>query len=440
MAKLSNLPGRFFVSAMLSTLACGFESFALDSSGLITSQTAYNINSGKFEQQEWQLDWELDAALWGGDLTAISRVRIDTLDDLNQTETPSTFSDIGSPLYTGNLGQLDIREFYWQIFTDNSFWRIGKQQVVWGEADGLRLLDIVNPQDFREFILDDFDDARIPLWMVNSQFNLSDSGVLQILWIPDTTVHNLAPAGSSFSLSSPIFVPNIAMSTNDTSSQIRLSGGEAPESFFGDSDMGIRYSDFVDGWDYTLNYLYHYVDEPVTIRKASETDIVLEQDFHRSHLVGGSASKAFGNWTLRLELAWESNRFHRTDSFEVINANQLGAIMGIDYQGLTDQFLSVQWFQNRIMGSNIELIENKRENIVTSLWQSNFLNETLVFEWQHIHSIDHGDGVAQLSLNCNLSSELDVFIGADLFYGDKEDLFGQFEEQDHITFGFMWGF
>ncbi len=50
--------------------------------------------------------------------------------------------------------------------------RLGKQQVVWGQSFGLRVLDIVNPQDFREFILDDFDESRIPLWGVQVELPL----------------------------------------------------------------------------------------------------------------------------------------------------------------------------------------------------------------------------------------------------------------------------
>ena len=43
-----------------------------------------------------------------------------------------------------------LREAY--VDTEVGDWdlRLGKQQVVWGTADGIKLLDIVNPTDFRE--------------------------------------------------------------------------------------------------------------------------------------------------------------------------------------------------------------------------------------------------------------------------------------------------
>ena len=61
---------------------------------------------------------------------------------------------------------------------------LGRQQNVWGKADGLKVLDLVNPQDFRELILDDFDDSRIPLWAVNAEIPVAEV-VVPLVWIPE---------------------------------------------------------------------------------------------------------------------------------------------------------------------------------------------------------------------------------------------------------------
>jgi len=59
-----------------------------------------------------------------------------------------------------------FREIYFDIYTENFQFRIGKQQVIWGESDGLRLMDCINPQDMRyEFNLRDSDEAmNIPVF------------------------------------------------------------------------------------------------------------------------------------------------------------------------------------------------------------------------------------------------------------------------------------
>src|SRR5690606_3022999 len=94
-------------------------------------------------------------------------------------------------------------EAYLQGRAGESYFTVGKQQIVWGEADGLKVLDIVNPQDFREFVLDDFDRSRIPQWSVNWEVPVKNATV-QFVWIPDLTYHKIPEPGSTYE-----FVSNV---------------------------------------------------------------------------------------------------------------------------------------------------------------------------------------------------------------------------------------
>lgn len=408
-----------------------------DFSGMVKSQSAIATNSGNTQQQEWLLDLEYQGSFFGGDLTAIGRVRFDTDNDLNRRDRAGSFSSINGPIVNGPDGAIELRELYWDKATASSYWRIGKQQVVWGEADGLKMLDVINPQSYREFILDDFDDSRIPLWMVNMEYNLSDNSVLQMLWIPDTTTHELAPGSSPYALSSPSQVPQISDNTN-----IAIKEAEAPNKLFKDSDAGLRLTSFVGGWDISLNYLYHYVDTPVVRAQRQGSDISVTQTYERSHLWGGTASNAFGDWTLRAEFAYETNRYHRTEAPlpGVEKADQWSSVIGLDWQGWSDQFVSMQWFQTTITGNDNPLVNDKREEVVSLLWESTFYNETLTLSWRHLHSLNNKDGLVRPKVIYNFQANVDLYVGADIFYGDNQGLFGQFEEEDRIVLGFEWGF
>ena len=46
-----------------------------------------------------------------------------------------------------------LREFYVTYYSNKFLVRIGKQQIGWGQADGLRLIDIINPLDARRDFL-----------------------------------------------------------------------------------------------------------------------------------------------------------------------------------------------------------------------------------------------------------------------------------------------
>lgn len=86
--------------------------------------------------------------------------------------------------YTEN----DLRELYVSFeATDWWYFRVGKQQVSWGEIGQYRLLDVVNPVDstwhFGPF--ESFEDQRIPNYMLNTNIEISAmQGSLDLLWVP----------------------------------------------------------------------------------------------------------------------------------------------------------------------------------------------------------------------------------------------------------------
>ena len=81
-----------------------------------------------------------------------------------------------------NYSQNDyLRELYVDTNTNDWYFRLGKQQVVWGTADGIKLLDIVNPTDYRELNQNTVEDARIPVWMINAERNVGENGNIQLI-------------------------------------------------------------------------------------------------------------------------------------------------------------------------------------------------------------------------------------------------------------------
>jgi len=74
-----------------------------------------------------------------------------------------------------------LREAY--VDTSYNDWaiRAGKQQVVWGTADGMKLLDIVNPTDYTEMAQNQMEDSRITTWMINGEKFLEDGGSVQVV-------------------------------------------------------------------------------------------------------------------------------------------------------------------------------------------------------------------------------------------------------------------
>ena len=74
-----------------------------------------------------------------------------------------------------------LREAY--IDTNVQDWalRVGKQQVVWGTADGMKLLDTINPTDYADMAQNQMEDSRIPVWMINAEKIQDDGSSVQFV-------------------------------------------------------------------------------------------------------------------------------------------------------------------------------------------------------------------------------------------------------------------
>jgi hypothetical protein len=68
--------------------------------------------------------------------------------------------------------------------------RVGRQQVIWGESDQFRLMDIINPLDTTWHLQqEEWDKLRIPLWLVKGIWDFGDVGPFsnsfaELVWNP----------------------------------------------------------------------------------------------------------------------------------------------------------------------------------------------------------------------------------------------------------------
>lgn len=377
------------------------------------------------------------------ELTAIGRLRLDAYDRISPSaHTPENYSEISMPWYNSAHAEFQLREFFIDAEFLNGFWRVGKQQIVWGQADGIKLLDVVNPQSYREFILEEYEDSRIPLWSVNYEVDISDDASLQLLWIPDLTFNELAEPDKTFAFTAPEIIPRAS-----TDLGVRVLSTDKPDNGLSDGEWGVKYSLFAGGWDLTLNYLYHYQDNPVlyqTLVGATPADLSVEvtPTYERNHLVGGTASNAIGDFTVRSEIGYNSDTYHVASDLNthgIQQSDELAFVFGLDYQGLSDVMLSAQWFQSHLLDYDRSMERRQTKNSVTFLYRHNFLNETWELEVLNIHAIESDDGVVQAKLSHMLESNLELWLGSDVFYGNNEGVFGQFDHNDRWVFGVEWG-
>ena len=90
------------------------------------------------------------------------------------------FRDRYDDLSGGNF-ESTIREAFVDFVVPPFTLRLGKQQVVWGEADNFRALDVINPLDLSwHWSRESWEDIRIPLWMARGIYDGEPSLLLSV--------------------------------------------------------------------------------------------------------------------------------------------------------------------------------------------------------------------------------------------------------------------
>ena len=393
----------------------------------------------------WQPEsrWRFDD---GGRLTGRLRLRAQTEPGTRPEDIEkASFAPATMPQTIGETGELDLRELYYERPLDDWYLTIGKQQVVWGKADGLKVLDVVNPQSFREFILEDFEQSRIPLWTINAERSIDDwlggDWTLQLLWIPDMTYHALPKQNATYAFSSPRLVPQPPPGVS-----ARIRSPQKPDRLFADSDVGIRLSGFVSGWDISFNYLYQYDNRPALHQRfiSGATPVVeITPRYHRTHVLGGAFSHAIGDWVIRGELGYFSDRYFLSNDPQaqdgVASSQELSVVIGLDWSGLEDTFISAQLFQSWLPDYRQGYTSPRLGTSISFLLRRKLWNDTLQTELLWIANTNDSDGLLRPKLSYELEDNLEMWAGLDIFYGNHSGLFGQFDNNDRFYIGVRYG-
>ncbi len=380
--------------------------------GTVESEISSSLNGGGFQKSELVINTEVNAKLNENlDLTALIRVREDFNGLYNSNDNPN--SSYAITHFHGTIAGSatgELREFYTDFFIGNTILRIGRQQVVWGQTDGLKVLDVINPQSFQEFILDDFESSRIPLWTLNADISLNDNTSLQFLWIPDFTYHELPSPNSLFEFRSPLLTL-----TKSEKARIKHTRKIEPKEILEDSDVGVRLAIFRDGWDITFNYFYHYDDFPLFEQSGDYQNLNLLTRYKRNQLYGGSFTKAFKNIVLRSEYGYSTNKYFLSrDANGIVGFSEtpeFKVAVALDYNADDELLVSGQLVLSDATKSGIHLSRDELETSATLLVRKSLFNNSLNLENFIVHSFNNEDGIIRPKFIYEYNSILSIWGG-----------------------------
>jgi len=340
--------------------------------------------------------------------------------------------------------ELELREAILSVSHGDFDVRLGRQQIVWGEAISTFVTDVVNPKDFREFVLPDFTELRIPIWALDAQWRLARNVTLEGVWTPDTMHNRLPKKGAEFRFQGPEF--------RFRNPVVRLPDDE-DEFSVARSEGGARLSVLREGWDVSLIYYDQADKTPVLFQRQVPNpprpyQIVLDPQHPRLHIVGATVAKSIEPVVIRAEVAVSvGKRYETTDPLDgdgVVRRDTVDYLIGVDFPLFWDVDAALQLSQKILMGDATNLIRpGVAGQVTTSLalrLSTGFFDNTLNPSLLAVIGLERADLRVSPRLEWVLSGSVAVAVGADIFEGARRTLYGQFDRNDRVTFTTTWRF
>lgn len=362
-----------------------------------------------------------------------NRLRLNTLFDQGSLRGLVSLDVRNDRTGAGSEFEITLREAYVDLYFDRVDLRIGKQQVVWGKADGLFINDIVCPLDMRWFLLQDFDNIRMGLSMIRADVYLGD-WTIEGLWIPDFQPWEFAEPGSDWEFHTSPDVPPI----------FHIEDPELPEASLENSEFGLKISSFVFGSDVALLLLDGFSDHPVPTWEGT----VLTPRYYRSRMYGLNFSRTVGPTLVRGEMGYYTNRrftdlrplFVAMPSSLYSVSDFFQGMMGLDFTGPFNTGISVQGIRQQIMNYRFAMIDDEIRHLGTVLVRGSFWRETGTAFLLGIFDPSEKGGLARVLFDYRWVDGLTLSSGTDLLWGNEASIFGQFDANDNLFLKVKYSF
>ena len=254
----------------------------------------------------------------------------------------------------GELNQLEseveLFDAYFEgSLSENLDMKLGRQVVVWGRSDTIRITDVLNPLDNRRPGMVDIEDLRLPVAMAKFDYYVGDWRITPMAVLEQRFSKN--PAGGSTYNPAPVVPAH--KNYSDITPALSI-GGE------------------FSGWD--VNFYATQLRDDVGYLKSGEFN------HDKVTMFGTALNVLSGSWLLKTELAHfdglkyttaPNKEFKRTD-----------ALIGLEYNGFPDSLISydvslrkVHDYDARLINDPFEVQENTYQHAFRAT--KDFVNATV---------------------------------------------------------------
>jgi len=328
-------------------------------------------------------------------------------------------SELKAEVYVNqsDLDQIEagVKELYVDIFFDSMDLRVGKQQIIWGKADGVFITDVISPKDLTDFVLPDFDEIRMGVTALKADYYTSALD-FELVWIP-TFTPAVMPTGI-WAVEKPLTITKI----------------NTPDNTLDNSEVFGKMSYMGSVIDIELMGGYMWDDLPAAYfdHKVGPTPIFYA-DYNRIAMAGGSFSTDIAGLIVRGEGAYYNGKNFTIQASPVTTVEKdfVNYMVGLDFSiaGFT---LSTQFIQEIVLDYDNAIVFNDEfKNTMTFVIAKPLINDTLMVEFFSYIGLTNEDALLRPKVTYDLADGLELVVGADIFLGDEGD-FGQYDDNDLV--------
>lgn len=311
-----------------------------------------------------------------------------------------------------------IREAYVDVAAGDLEFRLGRQQIVWGEMVGFFFADVVSARDLREFLLPELESIRIAQWAARAEYYAGETH-LEALWVPVASYDRIGKPGSDFF---PYPLPPGTPLREQTAERNGANG-----------NWGLRASRLIGGWDLSAFYYDSLDVSPTLSFNPATRGFELRHD--RIRQAGGTFSKDMGSFVLKGEAVHTSGRGINTldpaGRLGVVKTDMIDYAIGVDIPVDDVWRFNVQYFA-RVLDEHRPGMQTDKEERGATFQVVRDLGHQLEGEFLAASSLNRHDLMLRPKLTWKFAPAWRGVLGADIFEGRPNGMFGRFDDRDRV--------
>ena len=319
----------------------------------------------------------------------------------------------------------ELREAYLDHRKEHWGFRFGRQIVIWGAADGVRITDLLSPMDMSEFLAQDYDDIRMPVNALRF-FVFNEKMKLELVAVPTFQGYMLPTDERN---------PWSILPKNAVHPMVWDDAGGTPAFKLSNVEYGGRLSFTLPGIDFSLAGLHTWNKMPVLMYGQSAAGTVVSPRYYRMGFVGGDVSKPLGQFVLRGEAAFNTGK-HFSYRPQAAHTSQKGFnsinwLAGIDWYAPGEWMVMVQFSSESIFKYEEQMAQPRHNSLLTVNVSKKLLGSTLQLSDFTYFDLNHKGWFSRFSADYALNDLIRLSAGFDWFGGD-EGMFGLYKRNSEV--------